>query len=55
MTGKVVNEYLEKDNIETHLTRGHPNYAERGIRTSKEKLLKRVEADEKRGKKHTME
>ena len=46
----VVKEYLDKENIEIHLTRGHPNFAERGIRTFKDKLFKRVEADEKRGK-----
>ena len=28
----------------------HPNFAERGIRTFKDKLVKRIEADEKRGK-----
>ena len=50
LTGKVVNEYLEKENIEIHLTRGHPNFAERAVRTVKDKLFKRVEADEKRGK-----
>ena len=43
----VVKEYLDKENIEIHLTRGHPNFAERGIRTFKDKLFKRVEADEK--------
>ena len=32
-----------------HLTRGHPNFAERGIRTFKDKLFKRVEADERKG------
>ena len=46
----VVKEYLDKENIEIHLTRGHPNFAERGIRTFKDKLFKRVEADEKKGK-----
>ena len=50
LTGKVVNEYMEKENIEIHLTRGHPNFAERGIRTFKDKLFKRVEADERKGK-----
>ena len=50
LTGKVVNEYLQKENIEMHLTRGHPNFAERGIRTFKDKLFKRVEADERRKK-----
>ena len=50
LTGKVVNEYLQMENIEMHLTRGHPNFAERAIRTFKDKLFKRVEADERRGK-----
>ena len=34
-----------------HLTRGHPNFAERGVRTFKDKkYFKRVEADQKKGK-----
>ena len=32
------------------MTRGHPNFAERGIRIFKDKLFEGVEADEKRGK-----
>ena len=31
----VVKEYLNKENIEIPLTRGHPNFTERGIRTFK--------------------
>ena len=50
LNSKVVKEYLEDEDIEIHLTRGHPNFAERGIRTVKDKLFKRVEADEKKGK-----
>ena len=50
LNSKVVKEYLDKENIEIHLTRGHPNFAERVIRTVKDKLFKRIEADEKRGK-----
>ena len=46
----VVQEYLDKESIEIHLTRGHPNFAERCIRTFKDKLFQRVEADENRGK-----
>ena len=55
LAGKVVIEYLQKENIEMHLTRGRPNFAERGIRTFKDKLFKRVEADEKREGEHSME
>ena len=46
----VVNEYLTQEKIELHRTRGHPAFAERLIRTFKDKLFKRVEADEKKGK-----
>ena len=47
---KTVIEYLEGEKIEIHRTRGHPAFAERFIRTYKDMLLKRVEADEKKGK-----
>ena len=47
---KTVIEYLEKEKIEIHRTRGHPAFAERFIRTYKDMLFKRVEADEKKGK-----
>ena len=47
---KTVIEYLEKEKIEIHRTRGHPAFAERFIRTYKDMLFKRVEADEKQGK-----
>jgi hypothetical protein len=39
---------LKERGIELHTTRGHPNFAERFIRTFKDMLFKRVEADEKR-------
>ena len=45
-----VMEYLEKEKIEIHRTRGHPAFAERFIRTYKDMLFKRVENDEKKGK-----
>ena len=45
-----VMEYLEKEKIEIHRTRGHPAFAERFIRTYKDILFKRVENDEKKGK-----
>ena len=41
---------LKGRGIELHTTRGHPNFAERFIRTFKDMLFKRVEADEKKGK-----
>ena len=47
---KTVIEYLEGEKIEIHRTRGHPAFAERFIRTYKDMLFKRVEADEKIGK-----
>ena len=43
-------DYLDEENIEIHRTRGHPAFAERSIRTVKDMLYKRVEADEKKGK-----
>ena len=43
-------EYVEGEGIELYRTRGHPAFAERMIRTFKDKLFKRVEADEKKGK-----
>ena len=43
-------EFLEDEKIEIHRTRGHPAFAERFIRTYKDMLFKRVEADEKKGK-----
>ena len=41
---------MKEHNIEHHRTRGHAQYSERGIRTFKDALYKRVEADEKKGK-----
>ena len=41
---------LKDRGIELYTTRGHPNFAERFIRTFKDMLFKRVEADEKKGK-----
>ena len=45
LNSQVVNEYLTKEKRELHRTRGHPAFAERLIRTFKDKLFKRVEAD----------
>ena len=47
---KSIMEYLEDEKIEIHRTRGHPAFAERFIKTYKDKLFKRVEADKKKGK-----
>ena len=47
---KSIEDYLKEYNIEHHRTRGHAQYSERGIRTLKDALYKRVEADEKKGK-----
>ena len=42
--------YFKEQNIEHHITRAHPNFTERAIRTFKDLLYRRVEADEKKGK-----
>ena len=47
---KSTQDYLKENNIEHHRTRGHAQYSERGIRTFKDALYKRIEADEKKGK-----
>ena len=47
---KSIQHYLKEHNIEHHRTRGHAQYSERGIRTFKDALYKRVEADEQKGK-----
>ena len=44
------NDFIEDEGIELYRTRGHPAFAERMIRTFKDMLFKRVEADEKKGK-----
>ena len=44
-------QYVEDEGIELYRTRGHPAFSERFIRTFKDKLFKRIEADEKKGKK----
>ena len=43
-------QYVENEGIELYRTRGHPAFSERFIRTFKDKLFKRVETDEKKGK-----
>ena len=47
---EAIQKYLKDENIEHHRTRAHPNFSERGIRTFKDMLYKRVEANEKKGK-----
>ena len=46
---KAIQDYLNEEGIAHHRTRGHPNFSERAIRTYKDMLYKRVEADEKKG------
>ena len=46
----VITDYLDEGKIELHTTRGHPAFGERFIRTFKDMLFKRVDADEKKGK-----
>ena len=41
---------LRENNIRHHRTRGHANFVERFIRTSKKMMYDRIEADEKKGK-----
>ena len=42
--------YLKEQNIEHHRTRAHANFSERAIKTFKDMLYKRVEADGRKGK-----
>ena len=50
MNKEAIQKYLQEQNIEHHRTRAHPNFSERAIRTFKDLLYRRVEADEKKGK-----
>ena len=55
MNKEAIQKHLKDENIEHHRTRAHPNFSERAIRTFKDMLYKRIEADEKKGKgKHPM-
>ena len=47
---EAIREYLDKEGIHHHRTRAHANFSERAIKTFKDMLYKRVEADEKKGK-----
>ena len=50
MNKEAIQKYLQEQNIEHHRTRAHPNFSERAIRTFKDLLYRRVDADEKKGK-----
>ena len=50
IAGEDFKDYVEGEGITLHRTRGHPAFAERFIRTYKDMVFKRVEADEKKGK-----
>ena len=50
MNKEAIQTYLQEQNIEHHRTRAHPNFSERAIRTFKDFLYRRVEADQKKGK-----
>ena len=50
LSSNSIRQYLQEENIQHHRTRGHANFAERGIRSFKDQLYKRVEADENKGK-----
>ena len=50
IAGEDFKNYVEGEGIELYRTRGHPAFAERFIKTYKNMLFKRVEADEKRNK-----
>ena len=45
-----IQDYLKEQGIQHHRTRAHANHSERAIRTFKDMLYKRVEADKKKGK-----
>ena len=50
LSKEAIQTYLKEQKIELHRTRAHANFSERAIRTFKDILYKRVEADEKKGK-----
>ena len=50
LSKEAIQTYFKEQNIEQHITRAHPNFSERAIRTFKDLLYRRVEADEKKGK-----
>ena len=50
MQKEAIQKYLNEEGIQHHRTRAHANFSKRAIRTFKDMLYKRVEADEKKGK-----
>ena len=50
MNKEAIQKYLQEQNIEHHRTTAHSNFSKRAIRTFKDLLYRRVEADEKKGK-----
>ena len=48
MNKEAIQKYLQEQNIEHHRTRAHPNFSEGAIRTFKDLLYRRVEADQKK-------
>ena len=50
LSKEAIQTYFKEQNIQHHITRAHPNFSERAIRTFKDLLYRRVEADEKKGK-----
>ena len=50
ISGADFKQRVKDEGIELYRTRGHPTFAEGFIRTFKDKLFKRVENDEKKGK-----
>ena len=47
---EALQKYLKDEGILHHVTRGHANFSERAIRTFKDMLYKRIDADENKGK-----
>ena len=47
---EAIKKYLDEEGIQHHKTRAHANFSERAVRTFKDMLYKRVEADEKKVK-----
>ena len=45
LSSNSIQQYLKEENIQHHRTRGHANSGERAVRTFKDALYKRVEAD----------
>ena len=50
MNKEAIQKYLQEQNIEQYRTRAYANFSERAIRTFKDLLYRRVEADQKKGK-----